>query len=84
MTRRYETAVLAVSRARAVIDAAESERLAVLAEWAASPGWNVASVAEHTGLGERAVTDAVRAAKRGSVSSRPGGTAATPPKGTLP
>ena len=62
VTRRYERATTAAAKAREALDAAEAERVAVLAEWAAAPGWDAERIAEAVHLQAREVTEATRAA----------------------
>ena len=61
VARRYERAATAAARAKDSLALAEAERVAVLAEWAAAPGWGAERVGEYSGLSVREVTEALRA-----------------------
>ena len=62
VARRYERAATAAIRAKESLALAEAERISVLAEWAAAPGWSAERVGEYSGLSVREVTEALRAA----------------------
>jgi len=66
LTRRYERAGAAAAKARVAFEAADAQRVAVLAEWAASPGWAADRVAECVGLTPRELSDALRSAATGA------------------
>jgi hypothetical protein len=62
VARRYERAATAAARARESLEVAEAERTAVLAEWAAAPGWNAERVGEYAGVAVKEVAEALRTA----------------------
>src|SRR5579863_3464998 len=64
VARRYERAATAATRAKESLEVAEAERVSVLAEWAAAPGWSAERVSEYTGLTVKELIDALRAASR--------------------
>jgi hypothetical protein len=65
MTRRYDRAVTAAEQARTALAGAEAERVAVLGEWLAAPGWTAQRIAEVAGVGQRELSDAARASTVG-------------------
>ncbi|MDQ1393579.1 MAG: hypothetical protein QOF30_2556, partial [Acidimicrobiaceae bacterium] len=65
-TRRYDRATAAAADlAREPLASAETERAAVVADWAAISGWTPERIAEVTGLTVREVADSVRPRDQG-------------------
>jgi hypothetical protein len=65
MTRRYDRAMTAAEQARTALAGAEAERVAVLGEWLAAPGWTAERIAEVAGVGQRELADAAKASTSG-------------------